>query len=623
MKNFLQEIKDRKISKWLSIYISTSITIIGVDRLLSLRYNWPNFIFDVPLITLLFGLASVILVAWFHGKEESQKLKKKEIIFHSIIIIVWLSVLLTKIDYGVEVKENTNKKIVAVLPFANFNETKETEFIADGITDDILNQISKISALKVISRTSVMKYKNSDENISNISKELGAGTILEGSVRTFDNKIRIVAQLIDANKDVHMWSATYDRELQDIFDIQSDIAERIAAALHAKLLPPEIEKIRKKPTENLDAYTYYLEGKHHYYNYTEKENEEAIKFFKKALEIDPKYALAIAGLSDAYGQKVAKYWASENWIDSSIVLSKKALKINPNLAEGYKTLASGYQAKGEIELALINYEKAIKLNPNYWSAILNYGQLKTFLGHHDEALYWLRRANELTPNDIFGNVSVAMVYKNLNCDSSAIYWAKKAVSLDSSNKFSNYYLGENYLSTGDFKNAEKYFKKTVELDSDFVFGWFLGGRLETVKGNNKLAKEYRDKFMKISEYAPEWFYAYNLLQLGMQDSAKKILDEELQDYTAYFDTTYYPQVSDYIAFSEIYALRKEKDNAFSWWKKAINNGFTEISRVRNFPYFNNLKNDPRYNKTLDYMETKIDSFKLEAKSKYPEYFDCK
>lgn len=623
MKNLIEEIKERKIRKWLAIYISTAITTIGVTHLISMRYNLPDFIFDFVFFTLLFGVLGVIVFSWFHGKEGKQKFKATEIILQSLLVILLLITLYFKIDFSGKPKKELNDKVIAVLPFSNFNETNESEFIADGITEDVLNQLSKVSDLKVISRTSVMKYKNTDKNITEISGELGAGSILEGSVRTFGNKIRIVGQLIDANNDIHIWSETYDRELEDIFDIQSDIAERIAAALHAKLLPTEVEQIREKPTDNLEAYTYYLKGRHHYYNYTKEENEKSIELFKKALKVDSNYSLAYSGLADAYSQKVAKYWEPDSWIDSALILSKKAIELNPNLAEGYKSLASVYQAKEENDLAYTNYKKAIDLNPNYWSALLNYGQMKMFGGHSDEAIYWMTRAVELAPNYVMGNISVSMAYKDLDCYESAITWAKKAINLEPNHTYANIHLGELYLNSGDFKNAEKYFNQTIEIDSNAIFGWFLGARIKAVKGEHKKAIEYFDKYLKITKTDPEYFYAYSLIQIGEVDSAKIILNEELLDYTDYFNKSITYSNFNYLAFAEIYSIINDKENAFIWWKKAIDKGYIDISRIKIYPYFNNLKKEPKYKQLLSLMESKIDSFKATTENTYPDYFDCK
>lgn len=622
MKNFIQEIKDRKIRKWLTIYISTAITTIGVIHLLSLRYKLPDYIFDTVFFTLLYGVAGTAIFAWFHGKEGRQKVKWTEIVLQSILAVFLFTTLFFTLDFDSTSKEKLDRKIVAVLPFSNFNETSETEFFADGMTDDVLTQLSKISDLNVISRTSVMKYKKSGKSIAEISRELGAGTILEGSVRTSGNKIRIVGQLIDANNDVHMWSETYDRELNDVFEIQTDIAERIAAALQAKLSPLEKELIENKSTTNFDAYTFYSKGRNHYYSYTQEENETAIELFKKALEVDSNYALALAGLSDAMSQKVTKYWESKVYLDSALILAKKAVQKNHNLADGYKALGSVYQSKGEIDLAISNYKRAIELNPNYWSALLNYGQLKMFYGSYDEALYWIRRAHILSPGDIFGVLSVSMVYSSLNCIQTAIKWAHKAVELEPTHTFANSFLGDLYLSSGDFVNAKKYFKASVVIDSNWVFGWFVGARLETVLGNNKKAKEYFDNYMKITDASPEYYYAYVLQNLSDKDSAKSIINYEIEDYTEYFQTQSRFEIFNFMAFAEIYAINGDVENSFKWWRKAINNGYTDINRVRTYPYFNQLRNRPQYDILLNKMQVKIDSFKTEVKNNFPEYAEC-
>ena len=622
MKKFFLELKNRKIRKWLAIYISTAITTMGVFHLLSVRYDLPSYIFDTVILTLAFGIIGTALIAWFHGEEGRQKLKPTEIILHILLFVIYILTIYFSIEWGAKPKTNNNNKVIAVLPFSNFNETSDNEFFADGITDDILTQLSKISDLKVISRTSVMKYKNTQMNISEISKELGAGTILEGSVRTSGNKIRIVGQLIDANSDVHIWSETYDRKLEDVFDIQSDIAERIAAALQVKLLPLEMELIENKNSNNFEAYNVYSLGRHHYYKYTEEDNEKAIEFYKQALNIDPKYALAIAGLSDAYAQKVKKYWSDEVWMDSALVYGKRAVRLNPKLAEAYKALASAYDGQGENELALANYEKAIELNPNYWSALLNYGQLKKLNGNYDEALYWLRKANVLAPGDIMGNISISMIYSDLNCFKAAIDWGNNALKLDNENKFANSFLGEVYLNSGDFKNAKKYFEQSIKLDSNWVFGWYLGARIESVLGNYELSKKYFDKYQSITQSVPEYFYAHTLKMLNENDSAQVIINEELQDYGSYLKDEPKFDTFNYMAFAEVHAVNNDKANAFKWWRTALNKGFIDINRIKIFPYLANLRNEPQYNILMDKMQTKLDSFKIVINDTFPDYAEC-
>lgn len=624
--NLFQEIKDRKIRKWLAIYTSTGLTIIGVLQLFSSRYQFPSYVFDVPLVFLVFGLFTTIVLAWHHGKTGMQKIKLREIILYAAFFVGALAVTVFYVGFpfSQDVEITVAAKSIAVLPFQNMSDSKEDEYFSDGVTEDILTHLSKISGLKVISRTSVMKYKNHYKNIREIGKELGVETILEGSIRRSGNRVRIVGQLIDATSDVHIWSETYDRELKDIFSIQSEIAEKIAVALRTNLLPLEKEIIETNSTINTEAYTFYLKGRHHYYNYNNEDNDKAINMFKKALDIDSNYALALAGLADAYNQRVLKYDYSKDWYDSALVFSKKSLSINPNLPEGYKAVALTYDNLGEKELAIINYERAIKLNPNFVSAILNYGQNKLFAGKLDEALYWLRRANTLEPDNIWVIISNGIVYKILGCNTLAIQWGKKAVALDSENTFTLMMLGEFYLYAGNFNEAKKYIDQSITINDKFVLGWYLNGQMEAVKGNFESAKKSMDTVIKLTNSTnPEYYYAHALLKLNKKNEAMKILADQKKEYIEYLKE--YPVASsnaDYIALAEIYSILNEKENAFKLWETAINKGWLDIRRNTLFPYFENLREEPEYQRLLNVMQTKINSLKSEIKEKYPEYEIC-
>ncbi|MCI0615261.1 tetratricopeptide repeat protein, partial [bacterium] len=210
-------------------------------------------------------------------------------------------------------------------------------YFTDGMTEDIITQLSKIGELKVISRTSIMQYKNSNKGLREIAQELKVGNILEGSVRKEGNQLRITGQLIDAQTDEHIWAETYDRNLEDVFEVQSDVAQQIASALKAKLSSKEKELVEKKPTENLAAYDYYLKGRDYYGRYHKQDNETAIEMFQKALKLDPNFALAYAGLADAYARRTM-FGFPETWNDSAFEASSKAIALDPNLPEGYKAL---------------------------------------------------------------------------------------------------------------------------------------------------------------------------------------------------------------------------------------------------------------------------------------------
>jgi TolB-like protein/Tfp pilus assembly protein PilF len=623
--NFFEELKERKIRKWAAIYTSTALTILGVFHLFSLRYDLPPYIFDTVLIILVFGLFSMFTAAWFHGRTGRQKTPIIEIIIHSLVFIAAVSVFLKYIVFPSEkISVNIEANSIAVLPFNNLSDSKEDEYFSDGVTEDILTHLSKISGLKVISRTSVMKYKNTEKNIREIGRELGVETILEGSIRRSGNRVRIVGQLIDASNDAHLWSETYDRDLEDIFSVQSEIAEKIAAALQTNLLPLEKELIEVNSTDNIEAYTYYLKGRHYYYNYNDEDNERAIGLFKKALEVDSNYALALAGLADSYNQKVVKYWYPTEWFDSAMVLSSKALKLNSKLPEVYKAIALTYDNLGERELALSNYEKAIKLNPNFATAILNYGHIKFAQAIYDDAFYWYRRANSLEPDNIWAIISIANVYKTLRCDSLAINWGKKAVSLDPNNPFVSMIVADVYLYAGNVDEANRHINKAMK-EEKMPLNWFFKSQIETVLGNYELSKKYMDSSLVRSNYSsdPEYFYAHTLIKLNQPEEAMKILKDEELEYVEFLNnTSNAAAILDYMGLAEIYAISNEKEKAFEAWEEAIEKGWLDVRRNTLYPYLENLKEDPKYHKLLNTMQTKINSLKSRIKKEYPEYEIC-
>ncbi len=194
---------------------------------------------------------------------------------------------------------------MAVLPFLNLSADPENEFFADGITEDVIAQLSKIRSLKVISRTSVMQFKKREQSLRDIAAALEVATLLEGSVRRAGDRVRIVAQLIDAEADQHLWTETYDRRLTDIFAIQTDVALQIATALEAELSLEERTRIHRKPTQHVQAYQLYLQGRHCYTRYTEENIRKGIEYFQQAIAVDPDYALAHVGAALAYAELAA------------------------------------------------------------------------------------------------------------------------------------------------------------------------------------------------------------------------------------------------------------------------------------------------------------------------------
>ena len=298
------------------------------------------------------------------------------------------------------VKEVVAAKSVAVLPFENMSTDPENEYFSDGITDDIIAQLSKISALKVISRTSSMQYKKTTKKIAAIAQELGVGAILEGSVRKAGQRVRIVVQLVEPGSEKHLWGDTFDRQLTDIFEVQSEVAQQITGALSLALSPEEKQRVEKKATSDVDAYNLYLLGRFHANKWAEADVLKAIECFQGAIAKDPGYAVAYAGLADAY-ELLSIGFSSKppaEYLAQAKAMALKALEMDDSLAEAHTSLAYA-RWLGDLDWpgAERGFKRAIELKTSYVMAHEWYAEYLAALGRHDEALSEIKRAQQLDP----------------------------------------------------------------------------------------------------------------------------------------------------------------------------------------------------------------------------------
>ena len=302
-----------------------------------------------------------------------------------------------------------DKRRVAVLPFVNMSPDPQDEFFADGLTEELIDRLSQVRELEVIARTSVMSYKKKEKKAAEIGKELKAGVLVEGSLRKAGNMIRVTAQLIDANTEGHLWSSRYDRNLEDIFQVQSDIAEKVTDSLRIQLLPEEKKAIEKKTTESTDAYALYLKGRHYWKERSEEGLRKAITYFQLAIEIDPKFALAYALLSDTYSvQLLYGYVPSEEVLLASRKFAEKALQLDDSVSEAHEAYAFVLANELKWNQAEAEIRKALELNPNNASAHHRYAFGLMRMGDAEAALEEIRKAKQLDPlspiiNDVLGD----------------------------------------------------------------------------------------------------------------------------------------------------------------------------------------------------------------------------
>jgi serine/threonine-protein kinase len=420
-------------------------------------------------------------------------------------------------------------KSIAVLPLQNLTRDEETEYFSDGITEDIIAHLSRIKELKVISRTSIMRYKDSDKTLREIGRELNVATVLEGSVRRAGDRVRIVSQLIDARTDDHLWAETYDRDLTDIFEIQSEVARQIAAALRAHVSESELSMIERRPTHDLEALDSYLQGRFNWNLRTKGGLELSEQFFSRAIERDPTYAPAHAGLADSY-----LLLGSYGYMPELKALAKakeavdRALALDDRLAEAHASRGQVLRAERDWTGEEMEYVRAIDLNPNYATAHQWYATLLAALGRSEEAYRQIAYAQDLDPLSHAIGVTVGVV-RFMNRDYEGAIEALQQTLESSPDFFSAYaWLALTYTEMERFEDALGAADSLITVRPDFPVDLSRATTCARA-GKGEEAIRLLDG-MEASKDEGTWrgiVYA----QLGDRDRAFTLLEECLDDPT--------------------------------------------------------------------------------------------
>jgi TolB-like protein/Flp pilus assembly protein TadD len=352
---------------------------------------------------------------------------------------------------------------IAVLPFANLSSGEDFAFFADGVHEDILTNLSQLDGLLVLSRTSVLQYRGTEKPIRQIAEELGATAVLEGSVRRFENQVRITAQLIDADSDTHLWAERYDRTLDDVFAVQSEIALQVARALQATLTPEDIRRVNAAPTEDLSAYDLVLEGRQAYFQYEPSANERAISLFKQAIARDSSYGLAWAGLADAYGQYTTRFGGAIEWADSAVAAAHRAVTLAPERSESFKAMGLAQAVAGRPDSSIAAYERALELDPNNGNAANNLAIELQNRGHFPEAVKLYKLAERVAPHT-FSRTNLAILFSWLGLLERSEEWARNDIAIDGFNQNNLWAAIHPPYSLGQKDSALAIVKRYADLD---------------------------------------------------------------------------------------------------------------------------------------------------------------
>ena len=381
---------------------------------------------------------------------------------------------------------SANSRRIAVLPFDNFSPDPQDEYIADGMTEELISRLSRVKDLSVIARTSIMKYKNNPTAITTIGNALNVGTILEGSIRKDQDKLRVTVQLIRVSDESHLWAQNYDRSAYDVFAIQNDIANNVADALEIQLLIQEKQQVKTVKNIKPKVHQLYLRGRYNLYQYTGEGFFKARDYFEQAIRLDPKYARAYAGLADSY------YWMSNLYIPPKEAIPKakaaaeRALELDNTLAEAYTSLATiSAFYDWDWSAAEKAFKQAIALNSNYASAYHLYGIFLCVHKRFDEAEAVFNKALQLDP--LSTSIENTAIWPLVFNDKPQEAISKLTALTEREPNFfpAHELLGFSYEQTGDFKSAIAEYKKAFEISkhsgilSSLGYGYAMAGKKDS------------------------------------------------------------------------------------------------------------------------------------------------
>jgi len=418
---------------------------------------------------------------------------------------------------------------IAILPFANISPDPADEYFSDGMTDELIAVLSKIGGLRVVARTSVMRFKGEKATANRIGQELKVGSLIEGSVRKSKDQVRITVQLVDTESEEQLWTETYNRNLQDIFSVQSDIAQQVAKALEVRLGVRENSALRREQTQNPEAYSFYLKGRHRWNLRSENEINRAIKYFEEAIGRDPGYALAYAGLADCYS--ILGYYAFRRPVavyPRAKELAEKALSLNESIAEPHASLGEVLmQYFFDWKKAGSELDRALELNPSYATAHFWRATHHMALGRTDDSLTQVRKAVELDPlsmiilTDAARNLYLARRYDE------AINQYQRSLDVDPNFPIAHKGLAEVYAQIGKYDEAVSEIERAIALSGRSIFILDDLGYIYARAGKREDARKVLEDLDKLAndEYVPSYGRAVICAALGNKEDAMNWLEK--------------------------------------------------------------------------------------------------
>jgi TolB-like protein/Tfp pilus assembly protein PilF len=567
-------LRRRKLVQWGLAYAAGAWVLLQVVGFAADAFAWQPLIKQLALLGLVLGLPVVLALAWYHGDRGQQRVTGSELAVLTLLLflgggLLWLyahrsspmtsaSTAATPLPPSAVTDPRPS---IAVLPFENRSDVQKDTYFVDGIHDDILTQLSKISALRVISRTSVERFRKTDLSVQEIAHQLGVTSILEGGVQRGGDSVRINVQLIDAGKDAHLWAETYDRELTaaNIFAIQGELATSIAGVLKATLTPAERGRTAVVPTQNLDAWSAFQLGRQRMAKRNTADLAVAERLLRKAVHFDPQFALAWVGLADTLAMQV--YYGSrplDTGLSEADDAVNRALKLNPNLAEAWASAGMVLHSRLQLERAEQMFRRAIALNPNYAPAHHWLSLALTDFGRRDEALTEAERAVALDPLSAIVNNLLGLARMNVGRFNEALVALGQAIEIDPTLAIAYTNIGNVYAyGLGRLDTALPWYERSASLDpgNSHVLAALAVAYWEI--GDDAEARRWLSRTLALGDGTASSNYQASLLSIdrGDIDSARKLAKRasELDPWTMFLIRALDIRSGDYAAARARYA----------------------------------------------------------------------
>ena len=589
-RSFFAELKRRNVYKVAVAYAVVGWLIAQIATQIFPFLEIPNWIVRLIIVLIAIGFPIALMIAWaFEATSEGIKRtevadampiaagQKKHAWIYVVVVGVLLSVGLFFIGrYSVATKSpvaspsQSAAKSIAVLPFANLSADKNDEYLSDGMTEELLNVLTKVKSLRVPGRSSsfAFKGKNEDDIFRKVGEQLHVNAVLEGSVRKAGDKLRITAQLVNVADGFHLWSETYDGDMKDILAVQSDVAKRVVQALQVQLGVDEARAFAKKATENPEAHRLYLLGRYHFAKFTRAGWTNAIHSYEEALQVDPNFALAYCGLADTYGWAGGQLMPGREAWAKEMELAQKALELDPNLAEAHLSMGTALFSVLGPHDSEKELDRAVELNPNLALIYDQYGWTFSALGRFDDAFAAEKKALELDPLSTFLNTNLAFF----------LYWARR------------------------FEEATTQIRKTLELDPNNAFAHSILGWCLIAKGNKAEARSEFEKATTLDDLP--WYVSSVGYACGVSGDRAKA-EQVLRDLEELAKQRYVSPANR----AAVYLGLGEKEQALDWLEKAYEDRDPIFWWINGDQLYDSLRGAPRFEALVQ----KVDRTKAESK----------